>query len=810
MESHRFTTDSVEQLRQAIVDAGGQEVLAVGRLDENRLVCEIAVVARGTVDAVPALMHYMEKSDVVVHNHPSGDTRPSDADLRVASQVGNQGIGFYIVDNEVEITYVVAEAAQGGRVTPIDVGQIVSHLLPGGSLSRIDDHYETRDSQIEMLEAVVRGFNDNSIVVVEAGTGVGKSLAYLIPTFQWVDRNEERVVISTATINLQQQLIENDIPLVRRMMGTKAKAVLVKGRRNYLCLKRLEEALEEYVLFGDDDDDLDAIRKWSESTATGGKDDLSFLPNESTWGRVCSEADTCLGLRCSRRNDCFVLKSRKEAASAQLLVVNHHLLFSDLAIRASGAGYDITAVLPPFQKVIFDEAHNMEKSATSFFSQSLSRYSANRALNVLVRERRGKSRGLLAQLHGVTSQLELLETLTGYVSVAREAVEALDGIGRDMEGVSTARLVRERVTPLFETALERISAFQYALTPLMNGLHKIIDEFREEEEPEVIVTAISTLRRLETLSLFCQSFQEHDEHHDNVYWLEKRKSASGEIYTVFHSTPVDISQIMRDTVFAHYDTVVCTSATLTVRNDFSYWYRRVGLEIEGEKKVESYSLKSPFPYSERVLFAAPSDGPEPTESGYIDYVSDFIRDALEISEGSALILFTSYQMLSEAYDRVHQDLARLGITALRQGADDRLRLLRSFTQDATSVLFATDSFWEGVDTPGDALRVVIICRLPFQVPNDPVIQARHERIIERNGNPFMELTLPDAVTRFKQGFGRLMRRATDRGVVLVLDSRILKKRYGGAFVESLPETQKSFSGRALILRDIERILYEDT
>ena len=808
MESHRFTTDSAAQLRQAIAEADGKEVLAVGRLDENRLVCEITVAARGSADAVPALMPYMERSDVVVHNHPSGDLHPSDADLRVASQVGNQGVGFYIVDNEVEETYVVAEAAEGGRITPLDAAALVSHLLPGGSLSRISEHYEARDSQIEMLEAIVRGFNDNSIVVVEAGTGVGKSLAYLIPAFQWAEQNSERIVISTATINLQQQLIENDIPLVRNMMGTKVKAVLVKGRRNYLCLKRLEEALEEHVLFDDEDDELDAIRTWSESTATGGKDDLSFLPSEGTWGRVCSEADTCLGLRCSRRNNCFVLKSRKEAASAAILVVNHHLLFSDVAIRDSGAGYDITAVLPPFQKVIFDEAHNMEKSATSFFSQSLSRYSANRALNVLVRERRGKNRGLLARLRLVSSQVEVLEALPASILTTRATVDELDRIGNGMSGENTSRLVRERITPFFETALEAISAFQATLSPIMNGLHKIVDEFRDEEEPEVIVTAKATLRRLEDLSLFCQNFIEHDEHQERVFWIEKRKTSSGDAYTVFHSTPVDVSQVMRETVFAHYDTVVCTSATLTVRNDFSYWYRRIGLEIEGEKEVASHSLQSPFPYRQRVLLAAPSDGPEPSEIGYVDYVVDFIRDALEISEGSALILFTSYQMLSEAYDRLHGDLSRFGITALRQGTDDRLRLLRNFTEDTSSVLFATDSFWEGVDTPGEALRVVILCRLPFQVPNDPVIQARHERILERNGNPFMELSLPDAVTRFKQGFGRLMRRATDRGVVLVLDSRILKKRYGGAFLESLPETQRCFLEKAEILRDMERILYE--
>lgn len=808
MESHRFTTDSRQQLVQAIEEADGQEVLAVGSLDENRLVAEISIAARGTAEAVPALMPYMQKGDVVIHNHPSGDTRPSDADLAVASKIGNLGIGFYIVDNEVEITYVVAEAVEGGRVEPLEIEDLVSHLLPGGSLSKAADHYEPRDSQIDMLESVVRGFNENSIVVVEAGTGVGKSLAYLIPAFQWADQNEERVVISTATINLQQQLIESDIPLVRRITGTKAKAVLVKGRRNYLCLKRLEEALEEQVLFGDEEDDeLTAIRKWAEHTQTGGKDDLSFLPTAETWGRVCSEADTCLGLRCSRRNDCFILKSRREAAAAQILVVNHHLLFSDLAIREAGAGYDITAVLPPFQKVIFDEAHNMEKSATSFFSESLSRFGVYRALNVLVRTRRGKTRGLLLMLRSVSTQTDVLEELPARVADARKTVEELDEIGRLLEGETTSRLIRERVTPLFEDALERIAKLQASLVPVMNGLHRIVDEFKDDDEPEMIINAKSTLRRIEAMALFCQSFIEHEEHDDRVFWIEKRKTTAGDSYTVFNSTPVDVAGVMRDTVFSHYDTVVCTSATLTVQDDFGYWFRRIGLDDPGDRHVESRSLPSPFPYSDNVLLAAPKDGPEPGHGEYVPFAVEMIKDALEISEGSGLVLFTSYRMLADVFDAVSGELAEQGINALRQGTDDRQRLLRNFTADAASVLFATDSFWEGVDTPGEALRVVIICRLPFQVPNDPVIEARHERILARGGNPFMELSLPDAVTRFKQGFGRLMRRTTDHGVVLVLDPRVLTKRYGTAFLESLPETKRCFGSKADILREIETILY---
>ena len=808
MDSRRFTEAAGKLFVDAIAEAGGREVMAVGRLDDEGLVCEITVAARGTADAVPALLPYMQQGDVVIHNHPTGDTGPSNADLQVASGLGNQGIGFYITDNDVESVYVVAEAVRSRGRSQIDLQLAASHLLPGGSLSRSVDHYEARDSQVRMLEAVAGGFNDSTIVAVEAGTGVGKSLAYLIPAFYWVAENDERVVVSTATINLQQQLMESDIPLVGKITSLDVKTHLAKGRGNYLCLRRLGEAAEEDALFMENDPDLEAVTAWSRTTVSGGKEDLSFLPKENLWGRVCSEADTCLGLRCSMRNDCFVLKARRDAASAQILVVNHHLLFSDQAIRASGAGYDIAAVLPPFSKIIFDEAHNIEKSATSFFSESLSKFSINRTLSTMYRKRRGKTAGLAMSLRGLIKNSKSLDPVPKLISEARAEAEILDEAGRILNGGKMVRFSHGQTDPRNAAVLENLLALAQRLEPIISIIYSVVDEYRDEEEPELIIAAKSVLRRLETYSGFCHSFSEYDEHPEKVFWLENRKSAAGELYTVFNSTPVEIAPIMRETVFAHYDTIVCTSATLTIRDDFSYWFRRVGLDAGSEREVESHCLPSPFPYAENVLLAAPVDGPEPGDEEYSEYVAGFAGEAIELSEGGALLLFTSYKMLSEVYERISPNLAEMGITALRQGSDDRRRLLAKFAEEEGSVLFATDSFWEGVDTPGQALRLLIMCRLPFQVPNDPVVEARYERIIERNGNPFIELSLPEAVTRFKQGFGRLVRRTTDRGVVLVLDSRIVKKQYGSAFVDSLPETRRCFSTREIVFKNMERMLYD--
>ena len=807
MDTCRFTETAGNALLKAIAEAEGREVLAVGKLDENGLVSQITVAARGSSDAVPALLPYMQKGDVVIHNHPSGGTEPSPADLHVASGLGNQGIGFYITNNTLDVTYVVAEAVQAVQKIVIDSEHAASILLPGGALSKTFDDYEPRDSQVSMLEAVVDGFNEDTIVVVEAGTGVGKSLAYLIPAFLWVDANEERVVVSTATINLQQQLMENDIPLVRRITGSKAKVHLAKGRGNYLCLRRLSEALEENILFAEEDETLEAIRKWAESTSTGGREDLAVFATDELWGRVCSEADSCLGLRCRYREDCFVLKARREAASAQILVVNHHLLFSDQSIRAAGAGYDFAAVLPPFQKIIFDEAHNLERSATSFFSESLSRYTVHRALSRLYRTRRGKPAGLVLSLRSLTDRKETLAAIPEMISKALEQVSALDVAGRDPRGAAVSRFSGEMTSAWAAAVIEDFLSLANRLSPIELALHSIIDDYRDEDEPEAVIAAKTSLRRIEQISLFCHAFAEYAEHPERVFWVERRKTSAGEQYSVFNTAPVHIADIMRETVLSHYDTIVCTSATLSVRDDFAYWFRTVGLDENVDRRIDSFNLPSPFPFAENVLLAVPADAPAPTEAEYSDFASSLIRDAIETSEGGALVLFTSYKMMSEFYDRLKNDFSGMGINALRQGTDDRLKLLQAFTRDHGSVLFATDSFWEGVDTPGESLRLLIICRLPFQVPSDPILEARYELILKRNGNPFFELSLPAAITKLKQGFGRLMRRSTDRGVVLILDSRILKKQYGSAFIESLPETKRCFSSTGAILENIERMLY---
>lgn len=811
MNADARLTDAVcEALRAAIDEADGNEVCAVGNCNDEAVVVEIVISSRGHERAVPVVAAYAERGDVLIHNHPGGVLAPSDADLDVAAKYAESGLGFYIVDSRVERVYVVTEPARGGNLVSLDVDELEEAFLPGGAFATAFDAYEPRPQQIEMMRGVAEGINHGQTVVVEAGTGVGKSIAYLAPVFHWAALNRERIVISTATINLQQQLLDKDIPLVRRATGLDVKAVLMKGRANYLCRKRLAEAEEEYSLFGDPQDELPMIREWSEKTATGARNDLPVLVSDDIWFRVASESDSCRGQRCARRGDCFVLKARKEAAGADVIVANHHLLFSDLAIRRSGVGREGTAVLPPFSHIVFDEAHNIERNATSFFTERFTSTSLHRNLSRLHRSAAKRTGGTLVRIQAMVplGDQERVEQLVSDIRSLRELTDQLNDTVVSVLEDRTTRLTGEGIRGMLPDGGSELTELLIGLrrfnARLADLLGAIPDEY-EDEDPVFDTSVI--LRRLEAIATLVELILRSDEHPELVVWVERRAHRGGGQTATFHATPLDVREIMRESVFETYDSVVCTSATLTVKNRFDYFADRVGIRGMDEDRVSFLHLDSPFAYRERVLLATATDAPLPNEEGYQRYVEEQVAEILEISEGRGLVLFTSYRMLEETCRAVLPRLEALGIPVLRQGGDDRSRLLERFSSEPTSVLFATDSFWEGVDAPGDALRVVIICRLPFRVPNDPVLEARVEAIERDGGNAFYELSVPQAVMRLKQGFGRLMRRATDGGVVVILDPRIVRRRYGELFLQSLPETRRAFTSRERIGTEIEAFLY---
>ena len=810
----RFSQQAIEKLRTEIRDAGGNEIFALGSMNDLKLVTAIKVSARGNKGSVLAIEDKTidELSDVLIHNHPSGFLTPSDNDLVISSQAAEAGIGSYIVDNDVENVYVVAEPVKKQKLVKLNPKKICSALEPGGSISRRLSEYEIREPQLDLMQLIIRGFNEDSLIAAEAGTGVGKSFAYLLPALSYSTANNERIVISTATINLQEQLFGKDIPLVTSALNKKIKAVLVKGRGNYLCRRRLRDSLMEQFSTDDDRKQIEDISRWADTTSNGSRSDLSFMPSEGIWSRVCSEADTCMSMRCPERENCFVMLLRREASDAHILVVNHHLLFADLAARRSGAGYTGQVVLPPYNRVIIDEAHTIEESATSFFSEEFSRLGVYRQLGRLYRKRRAHKSGLLLRLASFLPSVpgSFEDSLEGIIEKIRNAVDSLDEAAQQLCGTEGVfRLVPQRKEFLQNGLFPDFITLRKQLNSLAGIVRDLLEQVPEKSNEESVVWEVrSVLRRLEAMATICSSFMEFTEKPDHVMWMEKRGGKEGDApFVVFHVTPLDIAPYLAEALFEPNKTVICVSATLTTANSFNYWMERSGFAfVNGRKKLDGI-FPSPFPYHSKVLLAVPENAPLPNETDYDAFVDDTVTRLVEASGGSALILFTSYKALKSAYEAALPVLQKQDIRVLKQGDDDRNRLLNSFLKDERSVLFATDSFWEGVDAPGDTLRLVILCRLPFRSPNDPVLEARCEAIGAKGGNPFMDLSLPEAVMKFKQGFGRLMRRSSDHGVVAVLDGRIIRKHYGKFFLHSLPDIKTCFSDMKTLLRSMENFLF---
>jgi ATP-dependent DNA helicase DinG len=697
---------------------------------------------------------------------------------------------------------------------PLDAEEAARCLSADGPLARKNKSFEVRPPQIGLLKSIAATFNANGIGVYEAGTGVGKSFAYLIPSLLWHLKNKERVVISTGTINLQQQLLEKDIPAAQDIVGCAVKTVLIKGRQQYVCLRRLRDA--ERDLFAGESGELGAIIEWATHTADGSRAALPFMPTESLWGRVNAEFDACMGARCAYRDDCFVAAVKREAADAGLLVVNHSLLFADAEARLSGAGYEGAAVLPPYKRLVFDEAHGIEAAATSFFSAELSRFRLLKQLNRLFRVQRGRVSGLLVGLQALTDGTQdMIEAVSAAIESVKAAAETAESCGMNALGAEHAFRVtpstEARIAPLLAAFEQTGDSIEQCAALILRGIDRIDEEKREDA---AMWETKAVVRRLKECALFCRTFREWGEHSDTVFWLEKRAPRDGNEaaqFPAFVQTPLEIGAKMNVGVFEPAESVVCTSATLRTGATgtdagFTYWLTRTGALLAGGNRVRAESFPSPFSYHTNVLLLVPDDAPLPSEQAFQPYIEGAICALIDAAQGRTLVLFTSYESLGSACGRAKAAFASSPYAILKQGDDDRARLLDAFRRDRASVLFATDSFWEGIDVPGDSLSQVIIVKLPFAVPSDPVFAARAEALEKAGRNAFMELSVPDAAIRFRQGFGRLLRHSGDRGVVAVLDRRIVEKRYGSVFLESIPRTRRAGGSIRAAAREASRFL----
>jgi ATP-dependent DNA helicase DinG len=831
-----FSADVRRLMRAAIGEAGGNEVFFLGHTDSNLQVTEVEVLARGSAEAVPAILQGCAYGDVVIHNHPSGHLHPSGADIEIASRLGALGVGFYIVDNPVEHVYRVVEAFAPKEERHLEPQRIDAVLGPEGVVASSLPGYEDRPEQLRMAFAVGEAFNSGRLAVIEAGTGTGKSLAYLVPAILWALNNEERVVVSTNTINLQEQLVRKDIPFLQRATKLEFRAVLVKGRGNYLCRRRAATAHAEPGLFdAENAGELQSILSWAETSADGSREELTFLPKEEVWEEVRCEIDQCSRVRCADYARCFFHRARRQAAQADILVVNHALLLSDLALRHQTDNYSAAAVLPPFDRIILDEAHHLEDVATNFFASQVTRFAFARVLGKL-RHPRKPDRGLLPRfLSALSKELpetedELYRDLHGRIEnliVARQAlfdrsIMDLEEIGQDLAAslgreVVEREEIKHRVVADFAES-ETWEAIAGRVRELARQTNTLAREVRAllkacdrlpEAAAEKIAPTLNDIRgialRLEGIAGDLSFFVAEDE--GTCAWFEVVRGRIGRgagIVTRLCTAPLEVARNLKEAIYDRFKTVVMTSATLAVGDSFAYLKHRVGLDRTEPGRVTELLLPSPFDFARQALVAVPTDVPEPGRPGYPEMVRDLAEKGILAADGRTFVLFTAYSLLRRVHGELAPILAARGYHSLRQGEDSRHRLLKKFSQDATSVLFATDSFWEGVDVPGRALEQVIIARLPFKVPTEPVLQARAEAIEQAGGDPFMEYTVPQAVIRFKQGFGRLIRHRDDRGVVFILDSRVVKKGYGRMFLRSLPAVPVLAAPTAEVLAAMER------
>lgn len=796
MKVHQYIHDEVSAvLREKIREVQGAEVFAVGKLKERK-VSSVQILGRGNFQAAPVVDKGIKAGMVVIHNHPSGDLHPSAADIRVASALEDRGVGFFIINNQASEIYVVVEPLPE---TVLTEEELLPYFLPDGPLASNLPGYEYREQQLQMVQSIVQALNADQHLLVEAATGTGKSWAYLLPALFWAEKGQGPVVISTNTINLQQQLLLKDIPSLKRVLPFSYKAVLMLGRGNYLCRRKLRYWQDHLGKEGSDLERLEISRlmDWSMETEGGVRTELHPQPEADVWEKVSSEGDTCLLENCPFHQQCFFQTNRRKAAAADLIIINHHLFFSDLAL-SSNLQEERSLIIPEHHTIIFDEAHNMEDVAVRHLGLRVSEQILLKLLDTLQGK---KKNGLLFLLRGRLDilfcddeisrkvQQELDALLPLLLSIKEQSTAFFQKGGafyqkerrNDSEALRLEAWVFQKET--WKELIRWWDTLKENLHHLQEGLNEIKTTIQRNGESkdglDDMVEIASSQRRIQdfTTSLDYILSLEQEE---MVFWLEVQGE---DLY--FMAAPLNVGDRLQEELFHCKSSVILTSATLTVNRRFDYIRRTLGLPSPAVVN-QDLCLDSPFHFRDQALVLIPDDLPLPTEKSFVDAATSFMEPLLHRLEGRTLFLFTAYRMLNAFYFSIKPCLQKKGIIILSQGQVGRKEIVETFRSKKKAVILGTASFWEGVDIPGEDLFCVVILKLPFPVPTDPIAEARAEDLKERGCNPFSTYFLPRAVIRFRQGFGRLIRTQKDRGVVLILDKRITTKGYGKVFLSSLP------------------------
>lgn len=803
-----FTAAAVRLARYFISQNDGNEIVMVGKVDSDGKVCDLRRAAMGDAGSVPAVIATAAPGEILIHNHPSGNVNPSGADIEVAARAAEKSVGSYIVDNDVINIFPVVERIQpeNAEIEPVDLEDVASIFSKNGRLAESDSAFEFRQPQTEMALSVAEAINSSSVLVSEAGTGTGKSFAYLVPALLYVSKNKgKRVVISTSTIALQEQLFNKDIPaLLKKLDISDIGTVVLKGRSNYLCKRRyadfrmgsvqtkIDEEASQKTL-----DTVDEIDRWLNYTDDGSRSNMNSAISLDIWNEICADELACEKSKCRFFSSCFFFKARRRANFASLILVNHHLLMADVSMKS--AEEEGEGILPKFDILVIDEAHNIFKSAVSFLGESVSSNSVRKLLGKLYNTSSGQ--GLLTKILNNNANSTLLKPFEKAVNILSGGFQAklahsfipelisILGKGSDenlFELDDPEK--RKEMTDILGKIVTVVTDVTDLIAPVVKLLkekdaeHTELRTVMDDMNRSLLTDLEGVVAKLASYAGFYSEFCIGTNTENQVFWGEK----SGETLTLTIS-PLDVQRILAENLYKDTKSIIFTSATLTTSSDehgFDFFYRESGLSMT-EREKKAISLESCFDYASQIKAFIGGDMPDPARDRELfDSASiEAAHDIVKASGGGALVLFTSISHRENAL----KYFSDLDFEVFSQGKMPVQAIMKKFREDVNATLLATETFWEGIDMKGETLRNLVIVKLPFRYPSHPFIKryvARLEQESKKSG--FLVYTLPNAVLKFKQGFGRLIRTKSDIGTVTVLDKRIAEKNYGRDFIRSAP------------------------
>ncbi len=811
-----FKPEIVEFIRSEIESNSGQEVSFVGNVNREGIVFEVEPMAYGNENSAPVVLMETLQGDVLIHNHPGkgGEEilRASENDIQLAAELANKKIGFYIIDNSCTMVNVVFKPE--GRVYLKD-REVAGIFDDGGLLSGNIAYFEPREEQIKLVDSVVDAINDSKILISEAGTGTGKSLSYLIPASIWAVENKKRIIVSTHTINLQQQIAGKDMLIVEKVLkeytGKKINFAVLIGKGNYLCRKKLHELERDKerqdTLFAEEGHAgiIKEIEEWSRRCEEGTVGEFGGFISEEIWEEVACDSSGCPRRKCRFYSDCFYYKARLQAEKSNVIIANHSLVFSTIDEASRRVN------LPFFSGIIFDEAHHLEDVSLKTLSKDFSVQSLLYQLRKLYFEKKGKSFGLfeLLKKRGGTSEAELAlayeELLKMHGDVAQTLHDFLTGASADLK-----KSARESNSIGIDEEFMNSLVYQ-DLSDALSMIFKKIGQFSSHFESLAECMKDKAVRRealdiIQSIGYRMSSLMEAGNIYDLVFntqneinfvkWIELTKKNIR-----FYYSPLEVGDFLANSIFSKKDFTIFTSATLMINNRFDYFRAGIGLEIATDKLKSEIQLASPFDYEKQAEIYILEDSLD--HASVTEEKTRLVRELSLMSEGGVLALFTSYARLKEMYGMLKEELSKEGLYPLKQGEAPRDELLSRMSSQKNVVLFATSSFWEGIDIQGDNLRCVIIEKLPFDSPADPIFKAKVNLMEYKGVNSFMNYSVPRAVLRLKQGMGRLIRSKTDKGVIAILDNRIKTKKYGQIFLNSLPPAKIVCGSLNTIIRETE-------